>query len=165
MIKKVLLISLTLSALMFSWMTGECFADVSAQFELAKTYKKQGYYDQAEQVYKTIVTDYPGTNDALKAQKILTILYITWHKGLQIEAAFQELVTKFSENEHIANAVYDIAVHCNGLKKHRGAIKFYQYVLDNWPAAEFAVQAQGGLAKSNMILWEGLSRSTTRTVI
>ena len=147
MVKKVLLISLILSALMFSQMTGVCFADASAQFELAKTYGKQGNYEQAEQVYKAIITDYPGTDDAFQAQKKLPILYITWHKGLQAKAAFQELVTKFSENERIANAVYDLAVRCNRRRKYRWAIKFYQYVLDNWPAAEFAVQAQGSLAK------------------
>ena len=152
MVKKMLFIPLALSGIMFSWMAEVCLADASAQFEQAETYETQGYYERAEEIYKTIVTDYPGTDNALKAQKKLTILYITWHKGLQAEAAFQELVTKFSENEHIANAVYDLAVRYNGLKKHRWAIKFYQYVLDNWPAAEFAVQAQGGLAKSNIIL-------------
>ncbi|HDL00729.1 MAG TPA: tetratricopeptide repeat protein, partial [candidate division Zixibacteria bacterium] len=125
MLKKILLLSLVLFGLLFFQMPKECFADASAQFELAKTYGKQGNYEQAEQVYKAIVTDYPGTDDAFQAQKKLPILYIIWHKGLQAEAAFQELVTKFSENERIANAVYDLAVRCNRRRKYRWAIKFY----------------------------------------
>ena len=62
--------------LLFAGITYPVFADVSAQLKEAETFQKNGDYGQAEAIYRQIVTDYPGTNDALEAQKQLTLIYI-----------------------------------------------------------------------------------------
>ena len=76
MLKKVLSISLVLSALLFCEMTDVCYADASAQLQQAKKYLQNGYYQQAETIYSNIVTSNPGTNEALEAQKKLVFLYL-----------------------------------------------------------------------------------------
>jgi hypothetical protein len=48
-----------------------------------------------EPIYQEIVTEYPGTEDALAAQKQLAFLYIAWHRYPQADAAYQQLLAKF----------------------------------------------------------------------
>jgi len=74
MVKKILFISLALFGLLFFTMLGGCFADAATQLEQAEKYKKNEQYEQAEAIYKTVVTDYAGSDYALEAQKNLAIL-------------------------------------------------------------------------------------------
>ena len=76
MFKQFILISLILSALLFSEMTSQCFADVSAQLKQAREYNNNGYLSQAEDIYKAIVQNNPGTDYALTAQKELVLMYL-----------------------------------------------------------------------------------------
>jgi hypothetical protein len=69
MVKKILFTSLALSGLLFSTMPPACFADAAAQLKQAETYKQNEQYEQAEAIYRDIVADYPGTDEAFKAQK------------------------------------------------------------------------------------------------
>jgi len=68
MVKKLLLILLVLSGLMFSQIAEQCFADASAQLQQARWYRKSGYYEPAREIYQSIVQNYPGTDYALQAQ-------------------------------------------------------------------------------------------------
>jgi len=160
MSKQVLSTNLILFALVLSMTTGQCFADASALLQQADTYKQQGNYEQAEAIYKQIVTDYPGTDYAFEAQKRLTIVYILWGKKLQADAAFQELVTNFSKNEHIAQAVCEIAHSYRSSKEYKKANKLYQYVVDNWPDAEHAMWSQMGVVLSNIGLGNDANAQT-----
>jgi len=156
MIKKVLIISvvsLFLGITVFLGMTEQPLVDTIAQLEQAQAYVNNGEYEQAEIIYKTIVTDYPGTDYALEAQKGLTILYISWDKPAQADAAFEKLIADFSGHPDIAQAVYDIA-YCYGElhKNYEKARELYQYVLDNWPDSDDVMWSQAGLTMSNIAL-------------
>lgn len=150
--KKNLFVSLVLSGLLLSQMADEAFADASVQLEQAETYMEDGKYEQAEAIYKAIVTDYPGADDAFKAQEKLTVLYIAWDKQPEAEAAYQELLTKFSEHKHIAEAVDDIADEYRELRKYEKALEVYKSVVSNWPEAEHAIDSQKDVAISNILL-------------
>ena len=129
-----------------------CLADVLAQFEQAQTYEEQRQYGQAEQIYQQIVTDHPGTDDALKAQKNLAILYVGWDRQPEAETALLELLGNFSQHEAIATVVTHVADTYRKFAKHASAGELYKYVIANWPQDEHAMWSQMGLAISNTCL-------------
>lgn len=151
MIKKVLIISLILFG--FTLMPKECLAEASAKLDQAEACMENIDYEQAETIYKTIVTDYPGTNDALAAQEGLVMLYIIWGKQPQAKTAFEKLIADFSSHPDIAKSVYDIA-YCYGElhKNYEKARDLQQYVLENWPQSETAIWSQADLAACNISL-------------
>jgi hypothetical protein len=53
---------------------GKAVGAASAQLEQAETYKQKYQYEQAEAIYRAIVTDSPGTDEAFQARKNLAIL-------------------------------------------------------------------------------------------
>ncbi|MHC4110112.1 MAG: tetratricopeptide repeat protein [Planctomycetota bacterium] len=147
MSKKILFVPLVLCVLLLSKMPEECFADASAQLEQAEAYQKQRQYEQAKEIYQQLVTDYPRADYAFQAQKGLTILYVTWDKQPQAEAAFQQLLTSFPGHRGIAQAVHDIAYQHRLSRKNEKANLLDQHVIDNWPKSDYAVLAQMDLAK------------------
>ena len=74
--KKTLLISSVLSVVLLFLAVGVFFAGTSELLLQADTYREQGQYEQAEAIYLQIITGYPGTDYAFKAQKNLAILYV-----------------------------------------------------------------------------------------
>ena len=150
MFKKVLFI---LSVVfLFSAMAHNAFADVSAQLEQAQAYVNNREYEQAEAIYKTIVQDYPGTDDALEAQRRLTQLYIFWKKEPEAEAAFEEVLAEFSQEESTIDAVIQVADIYSGQGKHQEALELYQDCLNRLPDGEQAIRLQLGMAISNIAL-------------
>jgi len=95
-----------------------------AKFEQARTHEKQGQYEQAEQIYLQIVKDLPGSDDALTAQKNLTILYIGWDKQSQADIALEQLINGFSGHDAIAEALWHIAMKFNNAEKRNERLRF-----------------------------------------
>jgi tetratricopeptide (TPR) repeat protein len=152
MVKKVILLSSALFGLLFLGLPGEDLSDASTQLEQAETCMKEGQYQQAEEIYQQIITDYPGTDYEFQAQKNLVILYVTWDKQPRAEAALQELIDNFYEYEGIATVVTHIANTYRKLEQHQGACEIYHYVVDNWPGDEHGMWSQMGLVISNISL-------------
>jgi tetratricopeptide (TPR) repeat protein len=152
MANNTLLITSVLFGFLLSAAAGQCLADASTQFKQADDYKRAKQYEQAEAIYQKIVTDFPDSFDALEAQKQLTILYIRQDKQPQAEAAFQKLLAFFYMHNEIAKAVNKVADHYGWSGKYEKAKQLYQYVVDNWPQADYAVWSQKSLAASNIRL-------------
>ncbi|MHC4086381.1 MAG: tetratricopeptide repeat protein [Planctomycetota bacterium] len=152
MSNKTLLITSVLFCFLLSAAAIPCLADVTEQFKQANDYKRAKQYEQAESIYQQIVIDFPGSSDALEAQKQLTILYIKQDSQPQAEAAFQKLLADFYMHDGIARAVNKVADHYGWSGKYEKAKQLYQYVLDSWPQADYAVWSQKSLAASNMRL-------------
>jgi tetratricopeptide (TPR) repeat protein len=152
MANKTLLVTSVLFGFLLSAATGQCLADASAQFKQANDYKRAKQYEQAEAIYQQIVTVFPDSNDALEAQKQLTILYIKQDNQPQAEAAFQKLLADFYMYNEIAKAVNKVADHYGWSGRYEKAKQLYQYVVDNWPQADYAIWSQKSLAASNMRL-------------
>ena len=115
---------------------GQGCTPMSAKFQRAQTHQEKGQYEQPEQIYKQIIRDHPGTEDAFQAQKNLAILYVAWDKQPQAQATLQEF---FSEYEAITTAVTHVADACRKLEKHEKACEIYHYVVDNWPKDKHAM--------------------------
>jgi tetratricopeptide (TPR) repeat protein len=108
-------------------------------------YSKKGRYDQAAQaakIYQTIVTDYPGTENAFEAQAKLVNLDIVSGRWPQAQEAYQKLLTDFAGNENMPRAVRDIAYRYHIFKKYNEAIELYQYIIDTWPDSFYAMWSQ-----------------------
>jgi len=142
MTTKTLLISSVLSGFLFFMAAGQCFADASEQLKQADDYKQNKQYEQAEAIYQQIVTDFPGTDDALKAQKELTLLYIITDSQQQADAAFEQLVTDFSEHTGISQAVWQIAKGYEQPKKYDKALELHQYNVQNFSPDKHAMWSQ-----------------------
>jgi TolA-binding protein len=126
--------------------------DLSSEFEQAEQYAGQGNYRDAEVIYQAIITDYPGTDEALSAQEMLTILYITWGRQQEAGAALDELATTYYENDGVAEAVDHVADKYRDIGQFAMARDTYQYVVDTWPQAEHAVNSQVAAVLSGVLL-------------
>jgi tetratricopeptide (TPR) repeat protein len=136
---------------MFSRMAEVCFADAADALGQAEAYQRENSFGHAEAAYKAIVTDYPGTNYAVEAQKRLVMLYK--HEPSQAEAAFQKLLSDFSGQGLLAESIHEIAEHHRENKSYRqfeAASQFYQYLAEHWPASPYGMRGQSGLALSSI---------------
>jgi len=149
---KTLLTSSVLSVFLLFMAAGRCPADVTEQLKQAGDYIQNKQYQQAEAIYLQIIADHPGSDDALEAQKQLTILHIKQDNQPQAEAAFQKLLADFYLHNDIAKAVNKVADHYGWSGKYEKAKQLYQYVVGNWPQADYAIWSQKSLAASNMRL-------------
>jgi tetratricopeptide (TPR) repeat protein len=142
---KILFISSV--TLLFLTIPHPAYADASAQLKEAGTLVKNKQYQQAEVIYQQIVTAFPDTNEALDAQKQLTLIYITSDRQQEADAAFEKLLAGFSGHKDIAQAVHDIAYQYRCANKQQKANQIDQYVIDHWPDSDYAVLGQMDIAK------------------
>ncbi|MHC4109747.1 MAG: tetratricopeptide repeat protein [Planctomycetota bacterium] len=139
---KTLLISSVLSGVLLFMAAGQCFADASAQFKQADDYKQNKQYEQAEAIYLQIATSYPGSDDALEAQKKLTLIYIATDRQQQADAAFEQLVTDFYEHTGISQTVWQIAKGYELTKKYDKALELHQYNVQQFSPDRLAMWSQ-----------------------
>ena len=128
-------------------LVSHALAGVSDRFDQAKIYREAKQYDQAEQIYRQIVAEFPDSNAALEAQKQLTCLYASTNRLAEADTTLGELTVGFSSHKDIAQAVHDIAYHYRTINKHEKANEVDRSVLSAWPESDFAVLGQMDIAK------------------
>ena len=148
--KKTALISLT--TLLFFVITGQCLADVVAQFEQAQTYEEQRQYEQAEQIYWQIATDHQGTDDALKAQKNLVCLYIADDNQPWAQAALGQLLADFAGHKRLPHTIHKIAEQCHESGIAGRAKELFQNTLPEQANSPQVIWLHMGLAISDILL-------------
>jgi len=154
MVKKTFLTALVLLGLQFCQMTGVCFADASVQLEQADTYKDNGDYLQAEEIYRTIIKEYPGTEEALMSQRGLAILYILKKRSIDAQAAIDKLTADFAdypEQNTIARAFFDIARQYEWSTKYKEANKLFQLIMDEYSGSWYINRANLAVARTNIM--------------
>lgn len=149
MAKKLSLSSSVLFALVFSHMQIACLADAPAQLREGETLAKNGQYEQAEAIYKQVLTDHAGTDQAFQAQDKLACLYVAWGREPEAQAALEQLLANFSEHEGIAAAVTHVADAYRESEKYENACEIYEYVIANSPQDEHALWSQMDLVVAN----------------
>ena len=111
-------------------------------FERAQKYERAGQYTRAEQVYQRIVTDQPGTDEALNAQKQLTILYIASGREPEAQKALKDLIAAFSTHKDTAAAIWAIAREFKKAGNPKKAIELHQYNVEHFPKDRYAMWSQ-----------------------
>jgi len=170
MFKKNFYVHFVLFAFVFPCMANKCFADVAAQLQQATEYKDNGYYNQAEDLYKKIVSENAGTDNALKAQKGLAFLYLKTEYDVQSNAneqtALDKLTTDFAANPNLPAALYEIADEYSKARKYGKAKALYQEIIQQYPGTLYAGKSQLGIPKTDIIaLIESKSDAAAKTAI
>lgn len=148
MVRKIILISSVLFGLIILTADGPS-GDGPAQLGQAQAYMKDGQYEQAESIYRTIVADLPGTDYAFQAQKNLVIVYIAMDMQPEAQEALQYLLTEFPTLERLPHSVHEIAERCCQLGQAYVARQLYLDVLDAQPDSEQAIWLYMGVALSD----------------
>ncbi|MFB0551673.1 MAG: tetratricopeptide repeat protein [Phycisphaerae bacterium] len=115
----------------------------AAQLDTADLYHKKRDYSEAAAVYKSIIEQYPGTIDALRAQKGLTMLLIDLKEYEQAKVAFEQLIDGFANDANLPEAIYEIGQKYKSMRKHKQAGEIYEYLIKSYPGNVYALWAKG----------------------
>jgi TolA-binding protein len=77
--------------------------------QTAKAHQTNEQYDQAEQIYQTIIEQYPGADYALEAQTDMTTLYIETSDDQAAQNAIETLFTDYATNQNVSEAIWKVA--------------------------------------------------------
>jgi len=80
-----------------------------ALYSIAERYQNARKYEQAEALYKKIITDYSDIDSALKSLKKLAILYIDAENETKAQQTLGEMNERFSGRPDFADALYEVA--------------------------------------------------------
>ncbi|MHC4456278.1 MAG: tetratricopeptide repeat protein [Planctomycetota bacterium] len=150
MFKKALFGCLVLLGLSFFLLASGQSEDISAQLEQAEEYVEDGYYEQAEGIYKSIIAENPDSIYAQDAQRGLALLYLFADKPEKAESIYQQNLMTFSPETSTPKAVIQMAEICMLLDKYDRALELYEYILGRWPDGEHAIWAQTAVAVLNI---------------
>jgi len=144
--------AVVLVCLTFFLIAAEYSTDTISPLEQAKAYETEGNYEQAEAIYRSIVTDWPGTDEAFQAQKNLALLFIVTRNYPAAQAEVDALITDFAGHLDLAQTIYDIANSCWFAGNYHRARWLYKYIADNIPDSNWAIVGQTWVAGSDMKL-------------
>ena len=155
MAKKILisfsvLLGVILAGVTLFLVAAEYSTDTLSPLEQAKSYETDGNYEQSEAIYRSIVTDYPGTDEAFQAQKNLALLCITARNYPAAVEEVDALITDFAKHTELPSAVYDIANHYWHSHSYGLARELYKYIADNIPDSNWAIVGQTWVASSDI---------------
>jgi TolA-binding protein len=139
MVKKGPSMLWALLALTFFGAGGACFADTAFELEQAEQHVEEKQYEQAEAIYRAIISADPNADAAFTAQGKLAVLYVTWGKNTEAEAALDDLLTDYSDRVGIAASVDEVADEYRQTAQYQKARQTYQYVVDQWPSARLSI--------------------------
>jgi TolA-binding protein len=154
MVKTTFLTALVLSGLCLCPMTELCIADAAGQFEQAETHRRNGDYQQAEKIFETIITNYPGTEEALRSQRGVVIVCILTQRSYDAEDALKKLTSDFAtypEPNDVAQALFDIARQYEWSAKYKDANKVYQQILDEQPQSWYVNRADLAVVRTSIL--------------
>jgi len=122
-----------------------------ALLSIAEIYRKSKKYEEAKSIYETVVTNYLGTERALKAQKKLAIIYVDVDDDPNARQAIDKLSQDFSGDPNLADALYEIAKRYEWVRgKYEQAAPIYQQIVQNFPDSSY-VKEKLDLSRTNII--------------
>ena len=143
--------AVVLAGIVFSLVRAEEHStDAMSPLEQAKAYEAEGNYEKAEAIYRTITTDYPGTDEAFQAQKNLAVLFITMRNYPAAQAEVDALIADFTGHPNLPQVIYDLANSYWYAAKFEESQKLFKYIVDNMPNSDRAMRAQAWVAASDI---------------
>jgi tetratricopeptide (TPR) repeat protein len=121
---------------------------------LAKRYRRIQWSAEACALYQYIVTAWPDDKDTIWAYWNIVLCNIGMGDDVATNAAFDKLVTSFSDDKQIVKMVNGVAREYCKRQRYRKALNVYQYVLDNWPENESAIMSQRGIVFASLELMD-----------
>ncbi|MHC4337114.1 MAG: tetratricopeptide repeat protein, partial [Planctomycetota bacterium] len=117
---------------------------------IADRYRQRKRYKEARQLYQYIVDTWPDAEHAAESQRGVALTSMLLGDDPNAEAAIERLLTEFGEQEGVVKAIDRLADVCRTLGKYEKAQELYQHIVDNWPEAEHAAEAQSGVIRSKI---------------
>ena len=127
-------------------------SDVSGLLKQAEELRRDDQYGRAEEVYKQIIKEKPGSEDALAAAKEMTRFYILTKQRDKAIAAYEKMLAEYETLEKLPEAVIRVADTFAAKKRYSEALGIYRHVLEQWPSNEVALEAQRGIVQVNILL-------------
>lgn len=156
MFKRTIVLFLTVGGLMVT----ECFGDAASLFKQGVNCKEKGYYKQAEETYKSVIANYPGTPQARKSQEQLAVIYILTQRITQAQASIGALKTAFSGDAELAGSLYWIARNYRLEGHPQRAVNLYQEIMSQYPDSSYAKKAQLDIPRTNIFSLLGAGKYT-----
>ncbi|MDD5063672.1 MAG: tetratricopeptide repeat protein [Phycisphaerae bacterium] len=111
-------------------------------------------YERAGKVYRQIITNYPDSPFASKAQlgiaktKVLSLVVVQDFNSADL--ALNEMVAAFQNHPNLADELYWIGRAFGYWERHEEEKDAYQRIIQNYPDNQYADRAQLGFAKANV---------------
>jgi tetratricopeptide (TPR) repeat protein len=126
-----------------------------ALYDIAQHYERVNKHEKARQVYQEVVNKAPQDYYAMWAQMGVVVSDIHLGDEAAVQSSFNKLVTDFSGNERLPDAVFYIGENYKWLENYEKAKQYYQYVLDHWPRHEHhGIWTQIDLTQAKIALGE-----------
>jgi tetratricopeptide (TPR) repeat protein len=103
-------------------------------------------YQQAEPLYRSIVTNWPGTDEAFTAQKSLAIIYIATVKYAAAQTEVDALIAGFANHPQLPAALYEVANQSWFKTRYDLARQVYKSITDKCPQSDLAIVGQSWVA-------------------
>ena len=139
-------------------------------FELAYNYRCSEKYDKTKGLYQKIVQRYPSSAYALKAQigvgAMDILLSIKSKDYSSAQDAVSSLVTSFSGNLGLAEALCSIAIGYEHAKEYTYAKGVYQQIVQQRPNSQYATEARLDIPRTDImssILAENYTVAASKT--
>jgi len=135
MVREKVLLFLIFAGVVFGFV-GEVFGDFAS--EVAES--------------RQIIADKPGTDEAMRAQMRLTLLYIRSDKVAEANSACEELLTKYAGQEDIVEATYSVGGALQAVEDYGSARELYKLSIETRPITSETDDRKKGLAKVTVLL-------------
>lgn len=123
-----------------------------AVHEVVEKCSKLGKADKARQLCSDVLSDGPESSQAIWLQMGVAISNTHLGDNGAVDAAIQEIIANFSEDQRSAEAISQVAWSYRKLKEYKKAKHLHQYVVNNWPYKDRAIFSQRGIVLCNIAL-------------
>jgi tetratricopeptide (TPR) repeat protein len=123
--------------------------------ELAAEYAATGKYEKACDLYRYVVDNRTEDGEALDAQMQLTMLRIRLWDLDGAEAELGKLLSQFSQDDDLADAVHEIVEEYRNTGAHEESRELFNYLLKEWAGGKGTMlELQVGVALQSVKLRE-----------
>ena len=112
---------------------------------VADAYRQVSRYIEAIEIYGNVVARWQNSEHGMWSQMGLAISHASLADDVAAESAYERLRTQYAANQHISRAICLMADNYRRLERSDKARGLYEYVLANWPTAEFALWSRMGV--------------------
>lgn len=151
-IKMLRRMSLLLFALCLVFLaTVDCFADVATDYQQVETHVKNGLFNQAEPLCKSIIQNNPGSDYALRAQSKLVAVYVMTQRMTQADAEVDKLIADFGSHAELPGILYGVILRYKKAREHQRANNLSQRICQYFPSSEQVQRIQLDAGKEQVL--------------
>jgi tetratricopeptide (TPR) repeat protein len=121
-------------------------------YQVAKVYGEWGRNDRALELHQYNVEHFPTDMYAMWSQVEIVYSHISNGNYAAADAAFDTLVTVFSQQPTLLEEIYKVAIVYSNAGRYEKAQQLYQYAVDNPSRTEQSIWAKASVVQSNILL-------------